>query len=29
MPYLLEASDEEIATFIQLLDERAQARKTR
>ena len=29
MPYLLEATDEEISTFVQLLDERAEARKRR
>lgn len=29
MPYLLDASDEEIETFVQLLNERAEARKVR
>lgn len=29
MPYLLDASDEEIETFTQLLNERAEARKVR
>lgn len=29
MPYLLEADDEVIETFVTLLDERAEARKVR